>query len=157
MARNDHEESESLTLTAALTNGVARVTHGMQESVRLIDEILTMDHVESETTLYVGDIEYDGTKGGPYPNHQFRVSVRPSTGFAALNYIDRDDPEMAIVNSYNPNWPLPEIALIFSETTRAVFPRTAAIPIAKAREALYEWLKTRKRPTCVEWQPYDEY
>ena len=46
-----HKHPKRLTLTASLTTGVARVTHGMRASVRLIDEILTMDHVDWETTL----------------------------------------------------------------------------------------------------------
>jgi Immunity protein Imm1 len=152
-----HEEPGRLTLTASLTTDVARVTHGMRESVRLIDEILTLDHVRWETTLYVGDVEYHSTKVGPYPNHQFRVSVRPSAGVAALNYTDHDDPDMTIANSYNSKRPLPEVDLIFNGATGAVFPRTAVISIDEARAALREWLRTRKRPACIEWRPYDEY
>lgn len=152
-----HEQPELPILTASLTIGVARVTHGMQESVRLIDEILNTDHTDWETTLYVGDVEYHSTKEGPYPNHQLRITVRPSADVAALNYMDNDDPQMSIANSYNPKRPLPEVDLIFNGETGTVFPRTAAIPIAKARDALIEWLITRKRPTCIEWRPYDEY
>jgi Immunity protein Imm1 len=152
-----HEQPERLTLTASLTTGVGRVTHGMQESVRLVDEILTLDHVDWETTLSVGDVEFHSTPEGPYPNHQLRISVRPSAGCAALNYTDHDDPQMTIANSYNPTPPAPEVDLIFSGATGSVFPRTAVIPIADARDALTEWLETRKRPTCIEWQPYDEY
>src|SRR5262249_12405399 len=76
---------------------------------------------------------------------------------AALNYTDHDDPQMTIANSYNPKRPLPEVDLIFGGATGSVFPRTAVIPIADARRALIEWLMTRKRPTCIEWRPYDEY
>lgn len=129
----------------------------MSWSVRLVDEILKMDHVEWETTLYVGDIEFHSTKEGPFPNHQLRISVRPSAGLAALNYMDHDDPQMPIANSYNPQRPLPDIELIFNGATRSVFPRAAAIPIAAAREALIEWMETRKRPTCIQWLPYDSY
>ena len=146
-----------MIVTASLTTGVARVTHGMQASVRLIDEILAADHTEWETTLFVGDVEFHRTKDGPFPNHQFRVSVRPSAGFVALNYMDHDDPEMPIANSFNPKRPLPDVDLIFNGTTGSVFPRTAAIPIAAARQALIDWLETRKRPTCIEWRPYDSY
>jgi hypothetical protein len=146
-----------LTLTASLTTGVARVTHGMQAAARLIDAILTTDHVDWETTLAVGETEFHRTQAGPFPNHQLRISVRPSAGFAALNYMDNDDPEMPIANSFNPKRPLPEVDLIFNGTTGSVFPRTAAIPIADARKALAEWLETRKRPTCIEWRPYDSY
>lgn len=152
-----HEEPELPILTASLTSDVARVAHGMRASVHLIDEILNLDHVEWESTLYVGDVEYHSTKTGPYPNHQLRISVRPSTGFAALNYMDHDDPEMTIANSYNSKRPLPEVYLIFNGATGAVFPRAAAIPIGNARDALHEWLRTRKRPTCIEWRPYDAY
>jgi hypothetical protein len=144
-------------LTASLTTGVARAMHGMQASVRLVDEILLTDHAEWETTLYVGHIEFHRTKDGPFPNHQLRISVRPTTGFAALNYMDNDDPQMPIANSYNPKRPLPDVDLIFNGTTGSVFPRTAAIPVADARKALIEWLETWKRPTCVEWRPYDAY
>jgi hypothetical protein len=71
--------------------------------------------------------------------------------------MDNDDPQMSIANSYNPKRPLPEVDLIFNGETGTVFPRTAAIPIAKARDTLIEWLITHKRPTCIEWRPYDEY
>jgi hypothetical protein len=146
-----------MIVTASLTTGVARVTHGEPESVRLIDAILRMDHIDWETTLFVGDVEFHRTKDGPFPNHQLRISVRPSAGLAALNYMDHDDPKMPIANSFNPKRPLPEVDLIFNGTTGAVFPRTAAIPIADARKALIEWLETRKRPTCIDWRPYDSY
>ncbi|UJW35667.1 hypothetical protein L3Q67_18860 [Saccharothrix sp. AJ9571] len=146
-----------MLLTASLTTGVVRVTSGKLASVRLIDEIITLDHVDWETILTVGDVEFHCSKDGPFPDHQLRISVRPSTGFAALNYMDHDDPEMAIANSFNPKRPLPEVDLIFNGTTGAVFPRTAVIPIVDARKAIVEWLETRKRPTCIEWRPYDTY
>jgi len=146
-----------MLLTASLTTGVARVTRGLPASTRLIDEILTLDHVDWETTLAVGDVEFRRSKDGPFPNHQLRISVRPSTGFAALNYMDHDDPKMPIANSFNPRRPLSEVDLIFNGTTGAVFPRSAAIPILDARRALVEWLETWKRPTCIEWRPYDSY
>lgn len=146
-----------MIVTASLTTDVARVTRGMPASVLLIDEILTLDHVEWETTLYIGDVEFHSTRHGPYPNHQLRISVRPSAGLAALNYMDHDDPQMPIANSFNPKRPLPDVNLIFNGTTGSVFPRTAAIPLADARQALLEWLETRTRPTCIEWRPYDSY
>jgi hypothetical protein len=152
-----HEQPERLTLTASLTTDIARVTHGMQESIQLIDEVLKTNHVDWETILYVGDLEFHSTKDGPFPNHQLRISVQPSTGFAAINYVDHDDSAMPIANSYNPKRPLPEVDLIFNGETGKIFPRTAAIPITDARNALREWLKTRKRPTCIEWRPYDTY
>lgn len=152
-----HEDSGPLVLTASITTGVARVTRGMHASLRLVDEILNIDHVYWETTLFVGGIEYRTTKDGPYPNHQLRLSVRPSEGFAAINYMDHDDREMAIANSYNSNRPLPEVDLIFNGATGSIFPRTAVIPTYEAREALHEWLRTRKRPTCIQWRPYDAY
>jgi hypothetical protein len=156
MARQ-HEQPDRPILTASLTSGVARVTHGMQASAQLIEEILTMDHVDWETTLYVGDVEYHTTKNGPYPNHQLRISVQPSAGLAAITYIDHDDPDMPVANTYNPQRPPPDINLIFNGETGAVFPRTAAIPISDARDALHEWLSTRKRPTCIDWRPFDRY
>jgi hypothetical protein len=147
-----------MIVTASLTTDVARVTRGMSASVRLVDELLRMDHVEWESTLYVGDVEFHQTKdAGPFPNHQLRISVRPSAGLAALNYMDHDDPRMPIANSYNPKRPLPDVDLIFNGTTGTVFPRTALIPIADARNALIEWLKTRKRPTCIQWRSYDSF
>jgi hypothetical protein len=148
---------EHMLLTASLTTGVARVTTCKLASIRLIDEVMTLDHVDWETTMAVGDVEFHRSKDGPFPNHQMRISVRPSAGLAALNYMDHDDPEMPIANSFNPKRPLPELDLIFNGTTGAVFPRTAAIPIADARKAVVEWLETRKRPVCVEWRPYDSY
>lgn len=152
-----HEGTRALVLTATLTTGVARVTHGMRESQSLIDRILTLDHAEWETILWLGDTEYHQTEEGPYPDHQMRVSVRPSAGYAALNYTNNSDPDMSIANSYNPRRPLPEVHIVFNGTTGAVFPRAAAIPIDSARDALHEWLETRRRPTCIEWRSYDRY
>jgi len=152
-----HERPERLIVTASLTTEVARVAHGMRDAVRLIDEILTLDHRDWETTLLVGDVEFHRTKQGPFPNHQLRLSVRPAAGVAALNYTDHDDPDLPIANSYNPTRPPPEVDLIFSGAARSVFPRTAVIPIAEARHALIEWLETRKRPTCIEWRPHEAY
>lgn len=146
-----------MLLTASLTTGVAHAISGMLESTRLIDEILRTDHVDWETTLMVGDVEFHRTKDGPFPDHQLRISVRPSADLAAINYTDNCDPEMPIANSFNPKRPLPDVNLIFNGTTGAVFPRSAAISISDAREALIEWLTTRKRPTCIEWRPYDAY
>jgi hypothetical protein len=156
MARQ-HEQLERPILTASLTSGIARVAHGMRASVSLTDEILNMDHIDWETTLYVGDVEFHRTKEGPFPNHQLRISVRPVTGFAAINYMDHDDAQMPIANSYNPTRPLPEVDLVFNGATGSVFPHAAAISITSARHALTEWLETRKRPTCIEWRPYDAY
>lgn len=144
-------------VTAVLTTGVARVTEGMRDSTRLMDEVLRMDHAEWETMMYVGDSEFRVTQEGPHPNHQLRVSVRPAYGFAALNYMDQEDPHLIIANSYNPIRPVPDVDLIFSGSTGTVFPRTAAIPIIDARSALVEWLTTRRRPNCIQWRPYDAY
>lgn len=150
------EQPQRPILTSALTSGAARVTHGMQDSERLIDEILKLNHEDWETILSVGDVEFHQTRDrGPFPNHKMIVSAKPSSGYAALNYIDNDDLNMSVANSYNPRRPLPEIYLIFNGATGAVFPRTAAISIADARNALREWLQTRRRPTCIEWRPFD--
>ncbi len=146
-----------MIVTASLTTGIARVAHGTTASAHLIDQIVRTDHVDWETTLYVGDVEFHCTKDGPFPNHQLRVSVRPSAGYAALNYMDHDDPQMPVANSFNPKRPPPEVHLIFNGSTGSVFPRTAAISVVDARKALTEWLETRKRPTCIEWRPFDAY
>ncbi|WP_077241375.1 Imm1 family immunity protein [Amycolatopsis azurea] len=146
-----------MIVTASLSSGVARVARGMAASAALVEEILTIDHTDSETTLSIGEVEFYISKDGPFPNHQFRVSVRPSIGLAALNYMDNDDARMPIANSYNPRRPLPESNLIFNGSVGSVFPRSAAIPIADARTALIEWLNTRLRPTCIQWRPYDKY
>lgn len=153
-----YDVNELLIVTASLTTAVVRVTRGMSESLKLIEEILTLDHKNWETTLAVGEVEFHTTrKDGPFPDHQMRVSVRPSAGYAALNYMDNTDADMTIANSYNPLRPLPEIDLIFNGTTGAIFPRTAVIPVPDARNALFEWLGTQRRPTCIEWRRYDRY
>ncbi|MBE1572982.1 Imm1 family immunity protein [Amycolatopsis roodepoortensis] len=148
---------DALVVTASLSSGVGRVTRGMTASVALVEEILTIEHISSETTLSIGEAEFYASKEGPFPNHQFRVTARPSIGFAALNYMDNDDGEMPIANSFNPRRPLPEVNLIFNGAVGSVFPRSAAILISDARSALLEWLGTRKRPTCIPWRPYDQY
>jgi hypothetical protein len=64
---------------------------------------------------------------------------------------------MSVANSYNPRRPLPDVDIIFNGSTGTVFPRTALIAVSRARAALLEWLETRRRPTCIEWRPYDCY
>jgi hypothetical protein len=157
MTTTSHGACELMIVTASLTSGIACVARGMAESVKLINQVIRMDHLEWESILSVGTVEYHSSKTGPFPNHQLRISVRPSAGFAALNYIDHDDPKLVIANSFNPKGPLPEVKLIFNGSTGSVFPRSAAIPVAEARTALLEWLETWKRPTCIEWRPYDAY
>ncbi|WP_218920630.1 Imm1 family immunity protein [Lentzea guizhouensis] len=144
-------------MTAVLTTGIVRVANGLEQSKQLVDEVLRTNHAKWETTMFVGDAEFRSTKEGPQPDHQLRVSVSPSAGLAALNYMDHDDPEMVIANSYNPARPLPEVSLLFNGETGAVFPRTASIPITDARAAMIEWIQTRKRPRCIQWRPYDNY
>lgn len=146
-----------MIVTAVLTTGVVLVADGPTESEQLIDQVLQIDHRKWETVMFVGDAEFRSTKEGPHPNHQLRVSVRPSFGVAALNYMDHDDPEMVIANSYSPARPLQQVDLLFNGETGAVFPRTAAIPVDDARAAMVEWVRTRKRPTCIQWRPYDNY
>ncbi|MFD0202306.1 Imm1 family immunity protein [Saccharothrix carnea] len=146
-----------MIVTAVLTTGVARVAEGIRDAMRLVDDVLRTDHAEWETLMYIGEREFRVTREGPHPNHQLRVSVRPVSGFAALNYTDQDDSDLVIANSYNPIRPLPDIDLVFSGSTGTVFPRSAAIPISDARSALSEWLTTRRRPTCIEWRPYDAF
>jgi len=156
--RRDRRGSPTpMIVTASLTTGIARVAKGMPAAVRLVDLVLRTDHPEWETTMYVGDVEYHRTKDGPYPSHQLRISVRPSSGYAALNYIDHADPHMPIANSFNPQLPPPDVRLIFNGTIGSVFPPTAAIPIERARVAVVEWLRTRKRPSCIAWQSFDNY
>ncbi|WP_370942552.1 Imm1 family immunity protein [Amycolatopsis sp. cg5] len=142
-------------MTASLTNEVACVARSMRESLELIDDTLKLEHLDWESVLYVGDTEYYQTKSGPVPNHQMRVSVRPSSGYGALNYMDHSDSGTPIMNSYNPKRPLPSIDLVFNGSTGAVFPQTAILPIADIRRALVEWIETRSRPTCIKWLPYD--
>lgn len=76
------------------------------------------------------------TKRGPYPNHQLRIGVRPSVGFAALNYMDHDDPEMSVANPLQPKRPLPEVDMTFNGETGSVFPHTTAIPISDTRKRI---------------------
>jgi Immunity protein Imm1 len=144
-----------MTITASLTTGIVRVAHGPTAAASLLDEIIETDHVDWETTMSVGAVEFHRTKAGPYPNHQLRISVRPSIGFAALNYMDHDDPLLPIAISYNPRVPRPRLYLVFNGSTGSVFPRAAAVPVSDARNALAEWTETWKRPTCIEWRPFD--
>ena len=101
-----NERPERPIVTAVLTSGVARVTHGRRESEDLIDEILMLDHEDWESILSVGDVEFHQTTQRPFPNHKMIVSVKPSRGYAALSYIDNDDPNVTAANSYNSRRPL---------------------------------------------------
>nr|WP_083466877.1 Imm1 family immunity protein [Kibdelosporangium sp. MJ126-NF4] len=144
---------EMIVVTASLTKGGARVTHGIRESVLLVDEILVLDHDYQESCLYIGDHEFYQSTDGPIPDHQMRVSVRPSSGVAALNHMDQG----SVANSHNPQRPPPPFDLIFNGKTGMVFPRTALISVSNARRALIEWLQTRRRPSCIEWRSFDPY
>lgn len=149
------ENSEHVVVTALLTTNVVRVTRGIVECMALVEEVLALDHVDQETILWVGDVEFHSSKTGPYPNQQMRISARPSSQCAALSYTDHDDPTVSIVNSFNPEASPPEVYLIFNGDTGDVFPQSAMIPIVDARIALSEWLRTRSLPTCIEWRPFD--
>lgn len=151
------KHGEPVVLTALLTTNVARAAHGASACVALIEEVLTLNHTDLETTMWLGDEEYHTTPQGPFPDSQMRVSVRPSAGYAALSYTNHDEPGTSIVNSYNPSSQPTGTYLIFNGDTGSVFPQSALIPIPVAREALLEWLETRSRPTCIEWQPFDRY
>ncbi|GAB1515316.1 hypothetical protein JCM33774_73590 [Actinophytocola sp. KF-1] len=143
---------DEVIVTASLTSDVARVARGMRDAIALVDEVLGLDHATWESTLHVGDIEYYTSNDGPYPNNQMRVSVRPSAGVAALHYADHDDPEVSAAYSYTPNPPRQRVHLIFRGETGRLFPQCAIIPIVNARAALIEWLRTCKRPQCIEWR-----
>jgi hypothetical protein len=67
MTVTSHGARDRMIVTASLTSGVARVAHGMMESVKLIHEILRMDHAEWETILLVGTVEFHSSKAGPFP------------------------------------------------------------------------------------------
>ncbi|SFQ75471.1 Imm1 family immunity protein [Amycolatopsis rubida] len=143
-----------MILTAALATGIAVAAEGKNAAAALVDQILDIDHTEQESVLCVGEQEfYTSKKNGPFPNHQFLVSVSTVYALAALTYRDHDDPVMPIANSYNSERPLPELDLICDGETGAVFPRTALIPVSLARMGLLEWLDTWKRPACIEWRP----
>lgn len=148
------DEKGPLVLTASLTSGVARVTHGMRDSIALVEEILALNHTIWESTLSVGDEEYYQGRDGPFPNHQMRVSVLPNVDAAALNYMRNDVPKVPYVNSYNPHSSDIRVDLIFNGRTGRIFPRWAVISVGDARLALHEWLQTRRLPTCIEWRPY---
>ena len=150
--------SAHMTVTASLTTGSVRVTRGIAECTALVEEILGLEHINQETVLWIGDVEFHSSKEGPYPNRQMRVSARPSSQCAALSYTDHDDPNISLVNSFNPREPVQsEVYLIFNGDTGIVFPQSAVIPIADARTALLEWLRTRSLPTSIEWRPFDRY
>jgi Immunity protein Imm1 len=144
-----------VVVTASLTTGIACVASGAVDCLRLVDQVLQLDHIEWETSLYVGDFEFYRSKDGPYPNHQLRISVRPSAGFAALAYIDHEDSLMSVAVSINRQQLGPDVHLVFNGSTGAVFPRVAAIPVSEAHRALAEWLESRRRPTCISWVPLD--
>lgn len=145
-----------VVLTALLTTGVVRVMHGMTQCAALIEEILTLDHVDQETNLWIGDMEYHRSKDGPFPNHLMRVSARPSVQCAALSYTDHDDPTASLVTSFHSGQDLPEVYLIFNGETGDVFARSAVIPLVDARNALLEWIRTRSLPTNINWRPFGQ-
>lgn len=146
-----------MIVTATLTTQVGRVARGVIECTQLVDEILDTEHVDWETLLVVGDVEFFSSPTAEYPNSQMRVSASPANGVGALSYTDHDHPTTPIVNSYNPDRPYFAIDLVFNGTSGSVFPRSAVIPIGHVRMALREWLKTRERPECIDWQTCDDY
>jgi hypothetical protein len=146
-----------MIVTATLTTQVGRVARGIIECTQLVDEILNIEHVEWETLLVIGDAEFYKDPDAEYPNQQMRVSASPENRVAALSYTDHDNPITPIVHSYNPDRPYYATDLIFNGTTGAIFPRSAVISIGHARLALKEWIKTRQRPECIDWQTPDDY
>ncbi|GAA3847062.1 hypothetical protein GCM10022243_11450 [Saccharothrix violaceirubra] len=148
-----------MIVTASLTTGIVTVLRGEEAFCEFAEKLLITPHPMWESVMSIGDQEYfaEPLTGGPVPNHQLRISVDPVAGFAALNYCDHDDDAMPLANSYNPGHPSPQVDLIFSGATGAVFPRSAAVPIEDARKALHEWFRTGLRPRCIKWRPYDQF
>lgn len=147
----------SNVVTVTLSTGVAQVCKGTAEALKMFEEVLHTEHTTAETVMSIGDEEYLTSDKGPWPNHQLRISASPSAGCAAINYMDHDDPQMTIANSFNPSSDFSGVHLVFNGRVGSMFPQDAAIPISLARDALHEWLDTHKRPTCIEWRPYDHY
>jgi len=45
--------------------------------------------------------------------------------------------------------------LYIDRETRTAFPKEATLPLNLLRELLHEFMRTGKRPTCVDWQQTD--
>ncbi|SFE38871.1 Immunity protein Imm1 [Actinopolyspora alba] len=146
--------TETETVVTAVFHDTFHYAHTPDELAELIRTI-TNEPPRPVCEVYVWDRpcrSFREADGPEFPDGRLRVSVRPD-GWAALNYVDPDAPNGALVDTYNPDsgdQPLP--ALPF-DPDGIDFPASASIPLDQAREAIIEYCRTGTRPESVRWQP----
>ncbi|QIZ36588.1 Imm1 family immunity protein [Saccharopolyspora sp. ASAGF58] len=132
---------------------------GTLEEVDALVRRIVEDPPRPVCAVYVWDRPCRGhfEPGGPaFPTGRLRVSTSPTTGWGALNYVDRDRPDGDLVDSYNPDAG-PDTLVLPLDTDGIDFPASASLPLERVREAIAEYCRTGARPTCVQWQPGEWY
>ncbi|TRV73339.1 hypothetical protein FKN01_27655 [Streptomyces sp. 130] len=94
------------------------------------------------------------------------VSVDIESGYGALRWWGKRRPTSrasasifdSVWTSLNSSPPATDPLLIMDPGAGDCYPRTAAIPVPRVREALEEFcgLRTGERPECIEWQLLDQ-
>ncbi|WP_017973205.1 Imm1 family immunity protein [Actinopolyspora halophila] len=92
------------------------------------------------------------TDGEPdFPDGRLLVSSAPSIGWGALNYVHPGAPDGRVVDSHNPTAGAGAPVLPL-DPDGADFPASASLPLDQVSEAITEYCRTGRRPTCVQWQ-----
>ena len=86
-------------------------------------------------------------------DHRLRVSTDLETGWGAINFLQHS-PATSSWNSwetFNSTVPADAPELPFGKGA-FTFPRNASLPLDKVREAVEEYCRNCRLPTCVKWQ-----
>lgn len=131
-----------------------------QELERALEEVLAYKQPHPTPVCAQGRPTF-----GPLnlPDHQLKFDVDAEAGVGAIHAFGSpdfhgDEAAGAFYSRVSRRTPADDVspaALYIDFDTRTRFPPDAAIPLALLRQALLEFMKTGRRPTCVEWQESD--
>lgn len=102
------------------------------------------------------------------PDHQLKFDLDPQHHVAAVHLFGPTDflPDKATSGAEDTaawialprqtdTWVPSGVTLYIDRDTRTAFPEEATLPLDLLRELLHEFMRTGKRPTCVDWQQTD--
>ncbi|MEU4802999.1 Imm1 family immunity protein [Actinosynnema sp. NPDC023587] len=140
-----------------------------------VDDDIALDDVMTDilanpqphpTVVYARDRPTIGPE--ELPDHQLKFDLDTEHNIAAVHLFcprgflpagmtgEADDTTAWIALPRQPATPLlTGVTLYIDRDTRTEFPREAALPLSVLRSLLHEFMRTGKRPTCVDWQRTD--
>lgn len=140
-----------------------------------VDDHIALDDVMTDilanpqphaTVVYAKDLPTIGP--AELPNHQLKFDLDTQHHVAAVHLFgpkdfrpteatsDAEDTTAWIALPRQADTRIPGgVTLYIDRDTRTEFPQEATLPLDLLRELLHEFMRTGKRPTCVDWQQTD--